>query len=216
MRNSSKRAGRSRARSSAVSAEKENLEALLNCLDPDRDEAGRKYVELRQKLVHIYGWRGYEFPEELADEVMDRVAAKLGQGLEIQASDPFRFICGVAHLVFKELLRDQRRRLKVLDHEAQKESERQRREIEVGKWRTPGDGSWHEARLDCLSRCLRDRPANERQLIVRYHLGEKRARIENRKQLAAELGLQGKKLRVKASRIRAKLESCTRKCLKKV
>lgn len=70
--------------------------------------------------------------------------------------------------------------------------------------------------MACLAQCLEGRSAEDRRLIVRYHRGEKRARIENRKQMAAELGVQLNVLRVRASRIRFQLESCARKCLAKV
>lgn len=193
--------------------DRENLEALLDRLDADRHEAGKKYVELREKLIYLYAWRGCDFPEELADEAMDRVGAKLQQGLEIQAPDPFRYIKGVAHLVFKETLRERKRRQKILEHEAWRENARQRREIEDGGWRSSAGSSLQEARLACLAKCLEGRSPEDRRLIVRYHRGEKRARIENRKQMAAELGIQLNVLRVRASRIRLKLESCARKCL---
>ncbi len=167
----------------------ENLDALLRQLSSDRGEAGKRYVELRQQLIHLYAWRGCEFPEELADEAMDRVASKLRQGLEIQASDPFRFIKGVAHLVFKEVLRENKRRDRALDYEAWREKSRHRHEIENGAWRHPDGSSKARAGLACLTQCLQDQPPEDRRLIVRYHQGEKQIRIKSRKEMAAELGV---------------------------
>jgi len=45
-------------------------------------------------------------------------------------------------------------------------------------------------------------------LILRYYQGEQRAKIENRRALAERLGLTINALRIRASRIRSRLEAC--------
>jgi hypothetical protein len=53
----------------------------------------------------------------------------------------------------------------------------------------------------------------ERFLIVRYYQGTQRSKIENRRALAANLGLTMNALSIRACRIREKLERCMRKYL---
>jgi hypothetical protein len=58
----------------------EAFDKLLVSLDPDRERAGEKYEHLRGGLVCLFEWRGAPFPEDHADEVINRVARKLGEG----------------------------------------------------------------------------------------------------------------------------------------
>lgn len=190
-----------------------SLSAFLAFLAPDREEAGRRYLELRQRLIELYRWRACDAPEELADETLDRVAKKVAAGLEIKESDPFRYVCGVANRVFKETLRQQKRRLSILEHESVRVKEQQRHAVQTQALNTPCSRAAEQARLDCLAQCLQNQPAEERQLILRYYTGERRVKIDNRKRLADELGLRLTGLRMRASRLRAKLESCTRDCV---
>jgi hypothetical protein len=55
----------------------EGFDGLLTWLSPDREQAGRKYEEIRLRLIKIYTRRGCTTPEELADEVFNRVTKKL-------------------------------------------------------------------------------------------------------------------------------------------
>lgn len=178
----------------------EALESLLTLLDDDREQAAHKYEQIRRRLVQLFLWRGSRVPEELADETINRVARKLGEGLEIQSEDPYRYFCGVAHLVFKELLRRdqrQRRSLQEIRHHPMPEPA------------TPDT----EERLVCLERCLAKLERGDRELILQFYRGEKSRRISRRKDLAARLGISVNALRVRAHRLRAKLETCTAACL---
>src|SRR5262245_29922660 len=93
----------------------EELEALLERLDPDRERAGDRYVEIRKRLVRLLQWRGSANPEELADEAINRVARKLARKkTAIESSDPFNYFCGVVHLLHKEALRRLERERRML------------------------------------------------------------------------------------------------------
>ena len=50
---------------------------LLARLDPDAEKAGEKYRALHQKLVKFFDWHGARYPEEGADETLNRVARKV-------------------------------------------------------------------------------------------------------------------------------------------
>lgn len=174
---------------------REALERLLALLDPETDRAARKYHQLRRRLVRLFEWRGARFPEDLSDETILRVARRLEDGVEIRADDPFRYFCGVAHLVFKEVLRERRRERHLQD---------------PGNWpQSQGeDAEPDDERMDVLQECLDRLAPDQRDLILDYHEGERRERIENRREIAEQLGIPLNALRIRVHRIRSKLERC--------
>ena len=185
------------------------LQALLDTLATDRDEAAERYEIIRRKLIRLFAWRGSRDPEELADKTLDRVAKKLGDGLEIESADPYRYICGVAYRIFQETLRSHQRQQQSFQEYAQ-ENRREGRNVTT-----------HEAANDelespfssCFKSCLGGVSAEERDIVLCYYEGEKGERIRKRRALASRLGLQINHLRVKAHRIRHRLERCTRECV---
>lgn len=100
---------------------RESLERLLDLLDADREAAARHFQQIRRRLIRLFEWRGARFPDDLADETISRVARRLDDGVEIRSDDPFRYFCGVAHMVFKEVLRE-RKRDRVLQDPADRKS----------------------------------------------------------------------------------------------
>src|SRR5215468_994222 len=85
----------------ALSAEA--LAGFLACLDPDSDRAGEKYESLRLALMKFFDWRGAHFPEECADETLNRVIRKIDDGESIR--DIPTYCHGVARLVLLEKLK---------------------------------------------------------------------------------------------------------------
>src|SRR5688572_19620497 len=77
---------------------RESLDGLLALLDADRERAGEEYEVLRARLVRIFEWRGSVAPEEHADETLNRVARKVGEGEAVR--DVHAFAGGVARLVW--------------------------------------------------------------------------------------------------------------------
>lgn len=179
---------------------RDGLDRLLALLDPDPAKAGRHYQLLRKKLTRLFEWRGARFPEDLADETISRVARKLDEGVEIKSDEPFRYFCGVAHMVFKEVLRERKRERQLLD---------------PGNWSPaqPPEDEPDDERMAILQECLERLPEGNRRLILEYHEGERRERIENRRLLADELEIPLNALRIRVHRIRAKLERCVQKRL---
>jgi DNA-directed RNA polymerase specialized sigma24 family protein len=172
------------------------LETLLARLDPDRERAGARYLELHRKLVRLFEWRGAHPADELADETLDRAARRLTGGVELSTGDPFHYLRGIAFLIFKEVLR--------------------RVAAEQGAllaWRPPAPAAdaEEERRLACLDRCLEALPPDQRQLALRYHAGGDRIRL--RQQLGRELDLPLNSLRIRVHRLRKRLEDCLTACL---
>src|SRR4030095_7600750 len=79
----------------------EAFDRLLASLGGDRESAGEHYLETRAKLVRFFEWRGCPFPEDPADETINRVARKLVEGEKILNPDGYCF--GVARMLVLEI-----------------------------------------------------------------------------------------------------------------
>jgi DNA-directed RNA polymerase specialized sigma24 family protein len=181
----------------------EAFEALLRQLAPERERAGELYEIIRHKLVRLFEWRGCASPEDLADVTFNRVARRLEEGVELRSNDPYGYFCGVAHLVYKEVLR---------------KAAREHRALVGGDWPPPAceDEEPSDHRLDCLRRCLAELPPDQRDLVLRYYQGKSdqgESNIRSRQRLAREEGIPMNALRIRVHRIRRKLESCIHACL---
>jgi DNA-directed RNA polymerase specialized sigma24 family protein len=175
---------------------------LLLCLDPDQDQAAEKYEELRRKLIRFFEWRSAPYPEEHADEVINRLAKRIAEGVKVQS--PASYGYEIARLVLLETLKtNDSRRVPLADAN-----------IEVVV-ETGDDAREHEIRLACLDDCLKALPDNGSELIVEYYQDERRDRIKRRKALASRLGLQREALANRAQRLRDKLEQCVKRCVAK-
>lgn len=177
---------------------------LLARLGDDSDRAGDRYEELRLMLVKFFEWRDSWFPEDDADETINRVVRRLDDKEEIQNLEAYCF--GVARLVSLERLRAPDRRRTDLDElppliapDASADEMEERRSL----------------RLECFRRCMEALPTNTRELVTAYFQDEKRARIDHRKQLATELGISAEALRRRVKLARDKIEKCVSKCLKR-
>jgi len=176
------------------------FERLLDHLHADRDAAGRIYEQLRRRLVRFFEGRRCAFPDEHADETLNRVARKLDAGEAIQ--DVTTYVIGIARMVVREAART-----------ASREAAVQVASREAGHISPAADPAAGSSRLlDCLDVCLEALAPPDRDLIVRYYQNDKRAKIHSRKDLAAQLGLEMNALRLRAFRIRAGLERCVERC----
>jgi DNA-directed RNA polymerase specialized sigma24 family protein len=170
----------------------ESFDALLAWLDPEREAAGRKYEDIRLRLIKIFACRGCYEPEDLADETINRVSKKLKEIESTYSGDPARYFYGVANKVHLEYLR---RRLAPFPPAPSEVSDSMEKEYA------------------CLERCVQNLNPNNRVLVLQYYQEEKRAKIDHRKHLAAQLGIAVNALRIRACRIRAALQECVTNCL---
>lgn len=177
---------------------KDSLEKLLLYLDEDRERAGENYETLRVGLVRFFEWRGCAFPEEHADETIDRVARKIVQGEEIR--NIHSYVTAVARFVFMEFLKEREKYQAAL---GQLPQEPVRQEL-------PDE----DARLECVRKCLQTLAPENAQLMMAYYQDEGRNKIEIRKKLAQQLGISPHTLRMRLQRLRAKLEECVMDCLR--
>jgi DNA-directed RNA polymerase specialized sigma24 family protein len=170
----------------------EDFDRLLMWLDPDPERAGLTYEKIRWRLVAILASRGCTCPEELADETIDRVARRV---IDIQASyvgDQAIYFLGVMNNVHHEYLKRPM----------------------MPRLPEPADNvETKERTYRCLEKCLDKLSPNSRRMIERYYAESKRAKIDLRKRIAAELGIGLSTLRLRALRIRDKLQTCISQCL---
>jgi len=172
--------------------QQEDFDRLLVWLDPDPERAGLMYEKIRWRLVAILASRGCTSPEELADETIDRVARRV---IDIQASyvgDQAIYFLGVMNNVHHEYLKRPAmpRLVELVD-----------------------DADDKETTHLCLDKCLDKLSPHSRQIIERYYAANKRAKIDLRKRIAEKFGISLNTLRLRALRIREKLQACIEQCL---
>ena len=181
---------------------RESFERMLACLDPDRERAAVRYEQIRIRLRKLFQWRGVADPDSLLDDVFDRVARRLEEGLRLTTADPYALFHGVALNVLLEHRRRPARSAPLEVTPAAPDPPE------------PGLEEEQQRRLDCLSRCLERLPAESRRLLEQYHLDDPARRIRARRELASALGIEPGTLRLRAFRVRAGLLTCIEACRK--
>jgi DNA-directed RNA polymerase specialized sigma24 family protein len=184
------------------------FQGLLDWLGEDEDSSGQRYLEMRQRLALYFDRKNCLSPDELADETLNRVARRLEEEGAITSDAPAHYCYIVARFVLLESLRNQHRREPLNEglwlHSTTSV---------VGISEASDEQQMKEMRWSCLEKCIRILEAGDRELIVDYYHGEQRAKINNRRAMAAKLGISINALSIRACRIRDKLEACVRKCM---
>lgn len=173
----------------------DNFDEMLSWLDSDRQKAVEKYQKIRGRIIKIYANRGCHFADEIADKTDIVVCRKIRETVSKwkQGDDPALHFYAVAKRIYRELTRPTPPRPLPP---------------------SPDPSADKERRHACLGECLSKLKQEQRDLILRFHEGEKQIRIENRKKLAAELGINTKALSLRAFRIHRELRDCMEFCLK--
>jgi RNA polymerase sigma factor (sigma-70 family) len=181
----------------------EEFEKFLRKLDDDQHQAAEKYLALRERLERFFEWRGCDHPEDLTDIVFDRLIKKIIEGEEIKNAEAF------AVTIAKYVLMENRRT--VLKNEELDENSRQ---ISSDSEETDGDDEDEikRLRLRCLDECLAKLPEEKRKLMIGYFDTDEKTMIKTRKSLAENIGINLNSLRIRISRLKTKLEKCTKKC----
>ncbi len=81
------------------------FDSLLGWLDQDREQAGEKYEKIRLRLIKIFTCRGCAEADDLADETINRVTAKVAELISKYTGDPALYFYGVAQKVHLEYVR---------------------------------------------------------------------------------------------------------------
>src|SRR5262249_36856982 len=142
--------------------------------------------------------RGCPAPNEHADETISRCARKIAEGDEIR--DVATFCIGIGRMLVRELNRAPGSKIIPLEKAPEPRTLPAQPEYES------------ERRTQCFERCLETIPAMDRDLILRYYQGEKGEKIQQRKALARLYGIPANTLRMRALRVRERLQSCVENC----
>ena len=174
------------------------FDKLLLSFGDDRDSGGKKYLEVRNNLTRFFEWRGCPFPEDHADETINRIAKRVAEGEQIQ--NPSAYAMGIARLLVLEIFKGRQREQTALDEMTSTATE------------IAGEADDGEERIGCLRQCLSGLSTDNRQLIIEYYEGEKGDKIQNRKKLVEKLGIPVNTLRMRALRLRDRLQACVEEC----
>ena len=180
------------------------FQRLLTWLRADDEDAGVGYLDMRRRLVAYFDRRECSEPDDLADEVFNRVARRLEEEGITESETPAKYCYIVARFVLMEHRR-----------EAQK-AQRLANEMRVrgsAGGHMADESSRDEAMLACLERCAGRLQPRDRDTIVQYYAGSGRGKIENRRALARFLGISVNALSIRACRLREALYQCVRRCL---
>ena len=177
------------------------FEEMLDWLDKDRNTAGHKYEAIRLRLIKVFNYRGCSDGESLADIVIDRVTRKAESLKKNYQGDPAHYFLSVAGKVYLEYRRNPEM-IELSPDIAEQNNKHAEEDI--------------QPEYDCLKKCLAEISKSEidRHLIIGYYSaadGEKNK--ISRKNLAEKLGLTMDALKVKACRLRQRLERCINDCL---
>jgi RNA polymerase sigma factor (sigma-70 family) len=181
----------------------EAFDQLLAWMDSNRENAARKYEEIRSGLIKGFDKFGCKAPEDLADETINRVARKLPEIKETYVGECSRYFYAVAHNVHREYLR--------------KPKTTSLPETDLPSTETPPDKLVDEVEQEyaCLEHCMEQLTPQNREIIMQYYQGEKQQKIRQRKELALRQGMNLAALRLRAQRIRDSLRNCILNCLER-
>lgn len=143
----------------------EAFDALLGWLDTNREQAGQKYEKIRIRLIKIFACRGCGEADDLADETINRVTAKVDSIASSYTGDPALYFYGVAQKVHLEYLRSR----PVLQNSLKAGRE-------LGSMDVVEADEDIEQEYACLERCIDQLPPESRRLVLEYYQEEKRAK----------------------------------------
>ncbi len=180
---------------------------LLAALDADEVLAAEKYGTLRYKLVNLLTWKGCSNSDadELADRTLDRVAAKIAEGEKVENISAYA--ASVARFI-------------LLEHNRKKREDAAGDDLpEVAVGPAIEILADRDERMDCLRDCMASTvpSSTDQRIIVGYYDSEANEKNKHaRKRLAESLGMSIGALKVKACRLRDKLERCINDCVDRV
>jgi DNA-directed RNA polymerase specialized sigma24 family protein len=171
------------------------FDKFLLWLHPDRDQAGKRYEEIRRHLIKLLTRWGCTEGEELADETIDRVVRRAQEMADTYVGEPAPYFIAVARNVFREWLAKPR------TQELSADSPQPDREPD------------NERECECMEQCLQQLSRENHHLVREYYREEKQAKIDHRRVLAVEMGIEINALRIRMHRIRLILYQCIENCL---
>lgn len=180
----------------------ESFNLFLSWLAPDRDTAGKKYEDIRRRLIIMLDSRGCTGSEEVADETINRFIRRLPEMIDTYTGDPVPYLCVIARHVH----------LEYLDH-LKKQGQPLPENLAESLPAERGSDDLENRLHECLEKCLDGLDSKSRELVLDYYQEERQAKIAFRKKLAKRMGIAANALRIRMHRLRTALESCINDCL---
>lgn len=179
------------------------FDGLLAWLHHGESSPGDAYLEIRRRLADYFDRKNCPSPEDLADEVLNRVARRLEESGGIVTTAPARYCYTVAKFVYLEAHKERKRNPVSSDS----------RIFESLQSPQPDEMQLQQGRFVCLEKCAALLCGRDHELIFEYYQCNQNSRTANRHLLAQRLQLTANALTIRACRIRSKLETCMRQCL---
>jgi len=179
----------------------EDFSSLLTWLSSDAHEVGKKYEQIRTGLINFFHYRGCLDSENLADETINRVAARLPTVEVDQKFKVANYFYSFASKIYLEDFKKRKRLVSGYD------------DLEF----LPADGQAPDKesnpRIVCMESCLEKHPPPEKMLLLKYYGYDKTDRAEDRRKLADEEKITIHLLQTKVSRLKKILRACLKECL---
>lgn len=173
---------------------RESFEIFLSWLSPEKEKLGEEYEKLRFRLITFFSSRRCFYPEELADEVINRVVVIIGKEV---VENKLGYIYGVARNVYLESLRNEKTHVNIDDLSLASKAP-------VGA----------EFSNECLEKCLKELSHDRRELILDYFSDDKSEKIASHKKASGEMRISRAALRMRVLRIKRQLSVCVKDCMK--
>lgn len=177
----------------------EAFDELLAWLNPDREQAAKKYEDIRNRLIRIIMHRGCPPAEELADKTINKVARRVREIKMDYKGDPALYFYGVARNVISDYFRSKVEEVPI--------------EPEVLSVPPASEPDESEREHACLEKCLGEMNQPDRELLLDYYSEDGGPKIEHHKDLARRRGITVNALRILVCRLRARFKKCMRECL---
>jgi DNA-directed RNA polymerase specialized sigma24 family protein len=178
----------------------EEFRAFLEWLNPDARKAAEDYNRLMRRL-HLFfeGWHDAAADSaDLADVSIDRAIQKLKEEPDLISRNAASYVLTVARYILLEF----RKRVRPGPLEVDPPDLR------------PAPETTGTQQLECLERCLSELPAEDYELLKKYHLYDEGDRARARRVVAEGLGQSAGAIRVRVFRICRSLEECIEDCMK--
>jgi DNA-directed RNA polymerase specialized sigma24 family protein len=172
---------------------REKFASFLEWLNPDSEKAGDEYERVRFRLCTFFSQRQCRFPDELADETINRVILKISEEV---IENKIAYCYGVARNVYRESLRKERTHLDIDD-------------VTVAA-KAPDEQSFSS---QCLDQCLEKLPPDSRNLLLDYFSEVKLAKIKLHQRISESLETTQTALRMRVMRTKQKLKVCVQECM---
>lgn len=158
-----------------------------------KDNDGSQYEKLRAKLIFFFNRRLLPFPEDLADEVLDRLAQRLAQATEMNSVQAFAL--GIARYVAQEQ-HGKKVHLRGVDPDF------------FDNVPAPEVTLSEETEIVRMEQCLKKLSRSESQLLRGYYVLTGRNLMESRRKLSETLGVSQTTLRQRVFLARQRLRDC--------